>query len=465
MNEKEVEEFAQYFTEMEFLGTDKRDAREVTRYAKSKGMNDTKCSRQMKEIRENKVKLILYDEGMLSVNTEQIYNLIEYLNPFINKKDTFNGPCITGDSVISVKTSSQELSKRITSLENKLTNANAENKKLVIENQKLKEKEAQAQNEINNLKQTIAALKVMPPVLVLDTQSISPCESDKEAMLVQGCNNKNQCTIKDAVMDESTVEFTVESTDGVADATDGKTNKLKVLNEENYLRRKIQKIFSKKFLNRKVERVLEKGDKKEFVSDKVYVNTLLSDGYYTNQEKLALYAAFSDYRHTDFEKLLNFAGDNNIDADTTIKWAESLNDKVDYLQIKNALRQLAKPSEFKMKYELARELLLGVWEVEFNVNNEPTRFKLVSEKDINMVKKALGLPDTAFTYTCKEDDKAKEKYEGEKEEMVKKKEIVIKEKPAVAKKPDFVKNYNINDEFADYDLPQVAVAYEDVMEE
>ena len=76
----------------------------------------------------------------------------------------------------------------------------------------------------------------------------------------------------------------------------------------------------------------------KFISNKELVKGLLEMDNLTNQEKLGVYAAFSEYRYTDMEQLLNFAGDNNIDANLVIKWAESVGDKVDFLQIKNTLR-------------------------------------------------------------------------------------------------------------------------------
>ena len=51
-----------------------------------------------------------------------------------------------------------------------------------------------------------------------------------------------------------------------------------------------------------------------------------------------------------------------------------------------------------MKYRLARELIEGEWYVEFKVDGKPTRFHLVSEKDLEEVKRELNLPDSAFTY-------------------------------------------------------------------
>lgn len=61
-------------------------------------------------------------------------------------------------------------------------------------------------------------------------------------------------------------------------------------------------------------------------------------------------------------------------------------------------RQFAKPTEYKFKYDLAKELLLGIWQVEFYKNGVPTRFRLIAEPDIEMIREKLGLSESAFTY-------------------------------------------------------------------
>lgn len=185
-----------------------------------------------------------------------------------------------------------------------------------------------------------------------------------------------------------------------------------ILNYVNYVKRGIQKMFTKTFMAGRVNELLEKKGQTKFVSNKNYVNNILKEPSFTNQQKLAMYAAFSEYRHSDFEKLLNFAGDNGIDVNLLIQWVESLGDELDYLQIKNALRQFAKPTEYKLKYDLAKELLLGVWQVEFYKNGVPTRFRLIAEPDIEMIREKLGLSESAFTYidfeTYEEEEKKNE---------------------------------------------------------
>ena len=65
-------------------------------------------------------------------------------------------------------------------------------------------------------------------------------------------------------------------------------------------------------MRKKTNELLERDGKEEFVAEKPFVANLLADNNYTNQQKLALYAAFSEYRHSDFEKLLNFLSSESI---------------------------------------------------------------------------------------------------------------------------------------------------------
>ena len=239
-----------------------------------------------------------------------------------------------------------------------------------------------------------------------------------------------------------------------------------VLNKANYLRQGIQRVFTDNFIAQRIRKLLEREGKEEFVPEKPYVANLLAEGHYTNQQKLALYAAFSEYRHTDFEKLLNFAGDNNINADLLIQWVESLGDEEDFMQIKNALRQFAKPAEYQMKYELARELLLGHWQVEFLYKGVPSRFRLVSDDDIEKVKQMLGLSDDAFTYhdyvTYEMEEKEQKEKKAEEAAMVKKKEMDTVQ----IKAPNFIKRFIIKEtDIEDYGLDEEAVDYKDVEEE
>ena len=169
------------------------------------------------------------------------------------------------------------------------------------------------ENEIHSLKRMNEHLfqalreKVGSPILLVDSEVVGPDLDDEERMLLDMHPNVKEVP---------------------------QPQKDNILTRRNYVRRGIKKILTNTFLEDKVKYLLYKHGKKKFMSNKELVKGLLEMDNLTNQEKLGVYAAFSEYRYTDMEQLLNFAGDNNIDANLVIKWAESVGDKVDFLQIK-----------------------------------------------------------------------------------------------------------------------------------
>ena len=119
-----------------------------------------------------------------------------------------------------------------------------------------------------------------------------------------------------------------------------------------------------------------------------------------------------------------------------------------------------------MKYELARELLLGEWQVEFLYKGVPSRFRLVSEDDIEMVREALGMSEDAFTYkdyvTYEMEAQAKMDKKKKEAAMVKKKEL----DRVQIKAPDFIKRYILREsDVADYELEEEVVDYKEMEQE
>ena len=152
-----------------------------------------------------------------------------------------------------------------------------------------------------------------------------------------------------------------------------------------------------------------------------------------------------------------------MDANLLIQWVESLGDEQDFKQIKNALRQFAKPTEYKLKYELAWELLLGYWQVEFYKDGVPTRFRLIAESDIEKIREKLGLSESAFTYhDYVTYENVSDKKEEKEETMVKKKIQDKLQENKQIEAPKFIQRYFMkdNDIFPDdYDLPEEPINY------
>lgn len=72
-----------------------------------------------------------------------------------------------------------------------------------------------------------------------------------------------------------------------------------------------------------------------------------------------MYAMNSEYHNTNVERLLNYAGEHCINADLLIYILEDPDVCTTYENTVGFLSQFAQASEFKMKLELARELIEG----------------------------------------------------------------------------------------------------------
>lgn len=189
------------------------------------------------------------------------------------------------------------------------------------------------------------------------------------------------------------------------------------LTEENYKSRAMKRILTDLFMELKrdylkkmnsfekehgILKKKEKDDKDEKSQIDAYleqirrnrlksIQSIVGNKELTNQEKLALYAFYSDYHNTDMEELINFAGDYNVNANLLIDILETPTNEYDCENVKNMLRQFAKPSEYHQMKRFARELLEGKWYITADYRGKETVFQLVPVDEINEIREILGL--------------------------------------------------------------------------
>lgn len=133
-------------------------------------------------------------------------------------------------------------------------------------------------------------------------------------------------------------------------------------------------------------------------SQRKLIQSIADNPKMTNQEKLALYAFYSEHHGKDMEKLLNFAGDNCINARLLIQLLESKGRACKYENIRDMLRQFCKASEYRLKYDFAKELINGSWYITAEYNGHITKFQLVPLEEFNELRAAVGLPVSEFCY-------------------------------------------------------------------
>lgn len=170
----------------------------------------------------------------------------------------------------------------------------------------------------------------------------------------------------------------------------------------------------------------------------ITLNNIIKSDRLTNQEKLMMYAMNSEYHNTNVERLLTYAGAHCINANYLIYILEDPDICTTYENTVAFLSQFADASEYRMKLNLARELIEGKWYITADYNGHMTKFQLVPIEEFNELRKAAGLPVSKFSYKEEKDDDLfpDDKHDGEE----------------VPQKPDFVESIGTGS-YADVDIP------------
>lgn len=168
----------------------------------------------------------------------------------------------------------------------------------------------------------------------------------------------------------------------------------------------------------------------------ITLNNVIKSDRLTNQEKLMMYAMNSEYHNTNVERLLTYAGAHCINANYLIYILEDPDICTTYENTVAFLSQFADASEYRMKLNLARELIEGKWYITADYNGHMTKFQLVPIEEFNELRKAAGLPVSKFSYKEDDDPFPDDKHDGEE----------------VPQKPDFVESIG-SGSYADVDIP------------
>ena len=169
----------------------------------------------------------------------------------------------------------------------------------------------------------------------------------------------------------------------------------------------------------------------------ISLNNIIKSDRLTNQEKLMMYAMNSEYHNTHIERLLTYAGAHCINANYLIYILEDPDICSTYENTVAFLSQFADASEYRMKLNLARELIEGKWYITADYNGRKTKFQLVPIDEFNELRKAAGLPVSKYSY---KEEKEDEPFPDDSKEE------------EVPKKPDFVEDIAPGS-YGDIDIP------------
>lgn len=298
------------------------------------------------------------------------------------------------------------------------TERSAEMKRLIAENEKLKKqlegyKKKAVETKKLDKKKVEASKLVFPKVLIIDSVQVGPIDNAKDKVLLD------------------TRAYSIELSDYLAKYGMLKDSFYRELDEEhnltqgNYKRKTFKDVFCDSWLGRRLEELgiikaklsketlSVKEDMKEnfHISEKeaqmqiqyltgraLAVQEILANQKLTNQEKIALYVFNSPYRNTDLERLLNFAGDECIDANWLITLLEAPELCGNYESVRDLIRQCSKASEWAMKKRLAEELIAGEWFITANYCGSETKFQLVPIEELNEIRSLLGVDAKDFEF-------------------------------------------------------------------
>ncbi|MBP3593039.1 MAG: hypothetical protein J6J44_00780 [Lachnospiraceae bacterium] len=119
------------------------------------------------------------------------------------------------------------------------------------------------------------------------------------------------------------------------------------------------------------------------------INNVLTNPALSNQQKLAFYAGWSEYKGTDFAECLELAGDLGLEAGYVITLLENPGEHENYHNVRGFLLQALKSSEARIKREAVRELICGEWYVEAEYGGKVCRFQMMPVDELVAFKEAL----------------------------------------------------------------------------
>lgn len=195
--------------------------------------------------------------------------------------------------------------------------------------------------------------------------------------------------------------------DSMYEVVDGEDKKLDITTHINKVGRALFKtdIFKRRVADESRLRLVDAGTAKEvemphvkrrkMSGAEIYenrlrtINEILTNPALSNQQKLAFYAGWSEYKGTEFAEYLELAGDLGLDAASVVKLLENPGEHNNYHNVRAFLLQSLKSSEARIKREAVKELICGEWYVEAEYGGKVCRFQMMPVDEIVAFKQAI----------------------------------------------------------------------------
>ena len=169
----------------------------------------------------------------------------------------------------------------------------------------------------------------------------------------------------------------------------------------NYRIKNVRNVFASEFLKKWVYALthLEKVDKTkskrkktvtydELQEERVaYINEILDNPNFSNQNKMTMYAALMRRDHKEMADLIEMAAEYGLDARYTVQMLEQ--SEWNIWRFRSFLKAGMSQSEIRMKREVAREFIAGEWTVVAEYNGKRCRFQMVPMEELQLFLKLL----------------------------------------------------------------------------
>ena len=164
----------------------------------------------------------------------------------------------------------------------------------------------------------------------------------------------------------------------------------------NYMIKNVRNVFSSDFLKKWVYALthLEKVDKTkskrkktvtydELQEERVaYINEILDNPNFSNQNKMTMYAALMRRDHKEMADLIEMAAEYGLDARYTVQMLEQ--SEWNIWRFRSFLKAGMSQSEIRMKREVAREFIAGEWTVVAEYNGQRCRFQMFPMEELQL---------------------------------------------------------------------------------
>ncbi|MCF0127390.1 MAG: hypothetical protein HUJ70_02415, partial [Pseudobutyrivibrio sp.] len=167
----------------------------------------------------------------------------------------------------------------------------------------------------------------------------------------------------------------------------------KNLTEANYLKRVLKSLNPGKLLKARLQ--AQEKDELQFQDNErtKAIELLLADEQMDNQTKLATYAFWYFEEDEEMQRLLEFAGENAINANYVIRLLEKPKELRNYRTMRAFLQQARMASEAHIKRQTVQELLCGDWQVVADYCGKEAHFRLLPLEELQVFRELLGQKD------------------------------------------------------------------------